>query len=620
MNAHPQNFWRKSKLGWRGLIFRFARLTGVLFVGSLCTVVVGFCAGVVENKETMAVLALFSLPLSIGIALVIMVGVALARWLVRWLCCWRHIRWVLIGLACLLTLIALAYTVENWRGKRAWTKFKREMEARGEHFDLAAIVPKPVPDEQNFAMAPLLKPLLDYKQDPATKSAVWRDEAGLLRAQAVDAQIAMPQSFSERYGMPPAEQGLEMRYSMPQHKQPPGLGRWPLGERTDLRAWQEFYQGNTNYPAPAHPGKPAADVLVALSKFDAEITELRAAAERPCSVFPVHYEEGYEMVLRHVGILGSIEQVLSLRAVALLEEHRSDEALHDVELAIHLGESLRDEPMLLSQLDRMRILQGTLQPVWEGLADGRWNESQLAALQSRFEKLRLFNGYPLSVRGENVIYLGQTMDRSRAGRYTLNQLISNWIDPTEKLDWVEKYLGGGLSRAIPDGWFYQNQLVCSRAAFEYSLPMVDLQRGCINFGAAKAGEDALTRLNETRSPYTFIARLLLPFYVSGAPARRFAHTHTSVDSATLACALERYRLAHGQYPQALDALSPQFITKLPHDVINGQPLKYRRVEDGGFILYSVGWNQADDGGETSRNKEGRLNDREGDWVWRYPAK
>ena len=44
----------------------------------------------------------------------------------------------------------------------------------------------------------------------------------------------------------------------------------------------------------------------------------------------------------------------------------------------------------------------------------------------------------------------------------------------------------------------------------------------------------------------------------------------------LACALERYRLANGQFPETLDALVPKFVAKLPTDVITGTPLKYRR--------------------------------------------
>ena len=58
------------------------------------------------------------------------------------------------ALACLITLIALFYAEEDWRGWHAWHQFKRAWEAKGEHFDLASAVPPPVPDEQNFAMTP----------------------------------------------------------------------------------------------------------------------------------------------------------------------------------------------------------------------------------------------------------------------------------------------------------------------------------------------------------------------------------------------------------------------------------------------------------------------------------
>ena len=57
----------------------------------------------------------------------------------------------------------------------------------------------------------------------------------------------------------------------------------------------------------------------------------------------------------------------------------------------------------------------------------------------------------------------------------------------------------------------------------------------------------------------------------------------------------------------------QFIAKLPHDIIGGQPLKYRRTADGQFVLYSIGWNEKDDGGVPGKT------DTEGDWVWRPAA-
>jgi type II secretory pathway pseudopilin PulG len=106
----------------------------------------------------------------------------------------------------------------------------------------------------------------------------------------------------------------------------------------------------------------------------------------------------------------------------------------------------------------------------------------------------------------------------------------------------------------------------------------------------------------------------------GGAVRKFAYAQESVDLARVAIALERYRLAHGAYPESLDALSPQFIAKLPHDVINGQPLHYRRTSDGQFILYSVGWNEKDDGGEVAFKQDGSVDISTGDWVWRYPSK
>ena len=122
------------------------------------------------------------------------------------------------------------------------------------------------------------------------------------------------------------------------------------------------------------------------------------------------------------------------------------------------------------------------------------------------------------------------------------------------------------------------------------------------------------------------ARLLLPEL--GNYAISAAHGQNSVNMARVAVALERYRLAHGEYPESLDALAPRFIAKVPHDVIGGQPLKYRRTSDGQFVLYSVGWNEKDDGGvvvlqqgfQPREESPQGVDISQGDWVWRYPQK
>jgi hypothetical protein len=114
------------------------------------------------------------------------------------------------------------------------------------------------------------------------------------------------------------------------------------------------------------------------------------------------------------------------------------------------------------------------------------------------------------------------------------------------------------------------------------------------------------------------------FPAIGNAVTKYARAQSSVDLARVAIALERYRLAHGEFPESLAPLAPQFMEKIPHDIIGGQPLHYRRTDDGQFVLYSVGWNEMDDGGvvvlDGPFGKSGNVNINEGDWVWRYPQK
>jgi len=99
-----------------------------------------------------------------------------------------------------------------------------------------------------------------------------------------------------------------------------------------------------------------------------------------------------------------------------------------------------------------------------------------------------------------------------------------------------------------------------------------------------------------------------------------AKNQTCVDAARVACALERYRVVNGQLPENLEVLVPRYINKIPNDVIDGQPLRYRLESDGNYVIYSVGWNKTDDGGVRGRRPLGPNGPfvpdlEQGDWVW-----
>src|SRR5271170_4521484 len=168
----------------------------------------------------------------------------------RWLFSWRTARRTLIGLVAFITLIALLVTEEDWRGKRAWENYQREWEAKGEKFDWQAFVPPSVPDDQNFFTAPIFTNMLNgkivmnpYHSDASPNFWPENDEVGYLG----------------------------------------GAGKTRI---TDLKVWQASYRNPTNaslakeFPIAPQPQTPAADVLLALSKYDSAIEELRQASQR----------------------------------------------------------------------------------------------------------------------------------------------------------------------------------------------------------------------------------------------------------------------------------------------------------------------------------------------------
>src|SRR5258707_10707385 len=86
--------------------------------------------------------------------------------LFRWLFSWHGLRRMLIVLAWMATLIALLYGEENWRGRRAWNKYRQELEARGEQLDYKALIPKTLPHDQKFAATPFVEMWLSRRTNP----------------------------------------------------------------------------------------------------------------------------------------------------------------------------------------------------------------------------------------------------------------------------------------------------------------------------------------------------------------------------------------------------------------------------------------------------------------------
>ena len=239
----------------------------------------------------------------------------------------RRFRVIMIFLA---VAIMLFYAEEDWRGIHAWNRFAREWAAKGEHFDLASRVPPPVPDEQNFALTPVVFSCYGQVLD-RTSHEIRPHNTNLVNRLDMDI-----------YGR---------WYDMTNE-----CGYWNEQTKTDLKVWQSYYRNmaaKTNlFPVAPHLQSPAADVLLALSRYDATIGELRQAAQLPYSRFPLAYgqENPITILLPHLNPLQHCAQVLQLRAIAELQNGPSELALDDVKLMLRLADSIRTEPCWISHM------------------------------------------------------------------------------------------------------------------------------------------------------------------------------------------------------------------------------------------------------------------------------
>jgi hypothetical protein len=510
----------------------------------------------------------------------------------------RIFRRAFFVMAVLVTLVALFVAEENWRGNRAWRNYKIEMETKGDRFDAARLIPPKVPDDENFAACPYLA----HAFAGPLESPGWTN---------IESYLRYPESLPQRPGWPYGlsadlsnwavafQSGIRISESESRRRHEAQERHlrygWPLPKAENSQPQSQVGTA----PEKMDPAQAAAIILDHLKVCEPVLAELRGASLRRYCRFDVPYEDWSGPIqsnvmvstLNHYVVIKGLYRVLSLRAEAELAASQSEQALEDVNLMFRLEDGLKDEPLLMSQLVHYACITVLLQPVAQGLAEHRWSDAQLRALQERLGQTDLLASTVRSFYGERDI--------------CANPFFVNFNSD----------IGAPMTRL---GWNRLEQLNFNRAFQEVLLPRIDLVERRIDPAVGHACDLAMSNYPSRGAflHHCIFATMMLPALFHAPQYAAIAQT--DVDLLTVACALERYRLAEGTYPDQLASLAPRFIATLPHDIINGQPLKYRRTDNGKFVLYSVGWNEKDDGGVTATDKDGRPDRMRGDWVLEYP--
>lgn len=482
----------------------------------------------------------------------------------------------------LFTLIALFYAVENYRGARAWAAYQKETAARGVKLDMAAFVPPEIPDAENGAMTPWIKSWFS-KPRPAAADEPWpafKAEAGNL--------ISRRKADGQRH-------------------------------LTDLVAWQEALTFSaTNITKRKGPkiiatqrepevrAAAAVAVLDMLQPYEPTLNELRAASRMPSVRFPVEYklDQPFSILLPHLEGVKGVVSLLDLRASAALAAGRTNQAFEDVQLMFWMTDSLKDEPFLINHLVRIACLQIVVRTIWEGLAQHRWSETQLAQLQERLLRTDFLSSHQLATDAERAAAV-TTIEWARThGGF---QALTDFGEMEENSN-----PGANIvSRLAPRGWFRMEAVNVGRVIDLQTAGVMDVQSRTADTARLEANTAAVReQLQGGLSmiwKHRIFARLLVPSLET--TSRRFAIAQTTATEAALACAIERHRLATGERPVHLEKLVPKFLARIPADPIDGGAFQYEPVGEDGFVLRSKGWPSAA-GAEKGRPAPDRVQ-----WIW-----
>lgn len=479
------------------------------------------------------------------------------RW---WEIDWRRARRVaLAGTALLLALASLVggfYGYQNRRSRRAWQAFQIELTQKGASLAVAPVLPRPVPDAENFARTPAFQELLAGQRTNAATASLFNQMQGF--------QIA-----GNLYANPPM--GLE----------------WTRQQPTPLSNYVAWINPRARLGGATNSAKLADSILQGLESQATQLRALADAAKLPSLQFTTNTAPATLLAgnFAETTFLERLHALYQIRAAAALAAGRTNDAAEDVLTGLRLARLARQLPDFRATLRVQFLLGRTLQPLWEGLAGHHWSEPQLAAFQRDLASFNLLADHTNLIHRTTLFYVDDWR-RIGTGAQPARPPAPVNVNYRRDLSWQ------------PSAWRLDNCIQLYRAA-ERARARVDVA------GERVQGENSW----EDTSGLPLDTDLMYLFQQAGwwANPAQVSFAQTSVNQAILACALERYFLVQGKYPESVEELIPNWLERIPRDTQRGRPLIYQTSTNNQFIIRGVGQNRNDD-----RNAKGG-----DDWLWKY---
>ena len=358
----------------------------------------------------------------------------------------------------------------------------------------------------------------------------------------------------------------------------------PNGEAKALLPWV----GKAEKPPRSEPIDEVMQQAIEafLSDNEKALTLLHEAVTLEHSQYPMDFGQGSDMPMPWLKDVRRSAFLLSLEGLVACAQDNRNRAVESVHATLALAQSL-DCPLLISRLVQIAIRALACRNTEQVVNRVTLTDGQLQTLAQWLEAYTDEAGYRQALIGERCF--GLYSFRTPGG--------------------ISSDMGGGkiLSTVLVPlkifGLHDRDMLSYVNLTQDY-IDALDLPRG-----ERLAACEAITADFNSGKRGGLLTKILMPALLR---TYQIETRHVAdLRVARTALAVQRYRLAQGKLPQALDELVPAYLDAVPTDPFGGQALRYS-LRAKGYVVYSIGEDGTDDGG-AERKREKRRAD--GTPIW-----
>lgn len=352
----------------------------------------------------------------------------------------------------------------------------------------------------------------------------------------------------------------------------------------------------------ARRGEFTLELVAWLAQNEPAFSELHAASSKSKLYIPMAPDDSKTPLFGSanatpIRVLLEACQCLSARSVMRMKQNDANGAWNDV-LALHRLARLIDtpanllQPLIASAIEREAADSGISLTTRDLLGDNP------EAILHELTAMRPLPSIAEACEGERLVVLDAAITLAKSISTGQNIDKCNYIDINELLIILNAWHERGM---VPTRLPPSPQRLAAKKAYQQQVDEYYRSRPDPRLRAvlAAAGGWATRKM----ATHLFADTLLFTGYARIGGNEDKANTAHNIE--VLAVALAIFHKDTGRWPAALEELSPRYVKEIPMDPFSFKPLIYRTTEDG-YVLYSVGADATDNGGDPSNDIVARV--------------